>query len=114
MTTRTEIAVAASLAGVTNVTPTYRQSLKPGDGFVELLSRARGDNGFGWVDTWGVWIALAQDVKAAEEWLEQHLTVLMESIDASRALDVTTAAPANRVLGGQVSNGVSITGTREG
>lgn len=112
MTTRAEIAAAATLAGITNVTAHYRQSLKTGDGFVELVSRARGDNGFGWVDTWGVWIGLPQDVKAAEQWLEEHLAALMESID--RELVVITAGPANRVLGGQVSNGVSITGTREG
>lgn len=112
MTTRAEIAAAATLADVTNVSPYYRQTAKTGDGFVELISRARGDNGFGWVDTWGVWIGLPQDVKAAETWLEEHLGDLMESIDG--ALTVTTAGPANRVLGGQVSNGVSITGTREG
>lgn len=112
MTVRTEIAEAATLAGVTNVSAYYRQTLKTGDGFVELVGRARGDNGFGWVDTWGVWIGLPQDVKAAETWLEEHLGALMESIDD--ALIVTTAGPANRVLGGQVSNGVSITGTREG
>lgn len=112
MTIRQEIAAAATVAGVTKVSNYYRQSLKPGDGFVEYGGQVPGDNGFGYVVTWNVWIALAQDPKTAEEWLEEHLDTVLQSLEP--ALIITTAGPTNRPIGGQVTNGVLITGTREG
>lgn len=113
MSTREDIATRATIAGVTKVTPFYRQSLKPGDGFVEFAGKVRGDNGFGWIDTWNVWIAVPQDVEAAERWLEEHMQDVIDEVDI-RELIVTTAGPSNRLLGGQVVNGLVITGTREG
>lgn len=112
MSAREEIAAAAStITGVT-VAPFYRQNLKAGSGFVSLISRARGDNGFGYVDTWGVLVAIPQDVKAAEEWLEEHLTPLMDALDAEMV--VQSASPDTFTLRDGVStNAVSITGTRE-
>ena len=112
MSTRTEIAAAATLDGITKVTPNYRQTLKAGDGFVRLASRARGDNGFGWVDTWEVWIALPQNVPDAEKWLEEHLDDLMASVDTE--LVVTRAAPAELALPNAVVNGLIVAGSREG
>lgn len=110
--TRAEIAAAATLAGVTKVTPYYRQSLTTGDGFVRLASRVRGDNGFGWVDSWEVWLAVPQNVADAEKWIETHLEALMTSIDTE--LVVTSAAPAELALPNAVVNGLIIAGTREG
>lgn len=112
MSTRTEIAAAASLPDLTHVTPYHRQSLKLGNGFVRLASRVRGDNGFGWVDTWEVWLALPQNVPDAERWLEEHLGDLMAGIDTE--LVVTSAAPAELALPNAVVNGLIIAGTREG
>lgn len=112
MTTRTDIAEAASLVAGVSVTPYFRQSLKSGDGFVRLASRARGDNGFGWVDTWEVWLAIPQDVVAAEKWLEANLQDLIDELDDE--LVVTNAAPAELALPGGVINGLIIAGTREG
>lgn len=112
MTAREEIASAASLTDVTSVTPYFRQSLKAGDGFVRLASRVRGDNGFGWVDTWEVWLALPQNVPDAERWMETHLGDLMASIDDE--LVVTSAAPAELALPNAVVNGLIVAGTREG
>lgn len=112
MTTRTDIAAAASLVAGVNVSAYYRQSLKSGDGFVKLASRARGDNGFGWVDTWEVWLAVPQDVVAAEKWIEANLQDLIDELDDE--LVVTNAAPAELVLPGGAINGLIIAGTREG
>lgn len=112
MSARSEIAAAASAVTGVNVSPYYRQGLKTGDGFVSLVSRTRGDNGFGYVDTWGVFVAIPQDVKAAEEWLEANLTPLMDALDAE--IVVQTASPDTFTLrDGVATNAVNITGTRE-
>lgn len=112
MSIRQDIANAATIDALTKVTPYYRQTLKPGDGFVEYGGQVAGDNGFGYVVTWNVWIAVAQDVKTAEEWIEEHLDTVLQSLEPE--LIITTASPTNRPIGGQVTNGVLITGTREG
>lgn len=112
MSTRTEIAAAASAVVGLNVSPNFRQSLKSGDGFVRLASRVRGDNGFGWIDTWEVWVALPQDVVAGEKWLETNLQDLMDALDEE--LVVTSAAPAELALPQATVNGLIVAGTREG
>ena len=112
MSTRTEIAAAASAVAGLNVSPYFRQSLKSGDGFVRLASRVRGDNGFGWIDTWEVWVALPSNVPDAEKWLETHLEDLMDSLDTE--LVVTSAAPAELALPSTNVNGLIVAGTREG
>lgn len=112
MTTREEIAAAANSVAGLNVSAYFRQSLKTGDGFVRLASRVRGDNGFGWIDTWEVWVALPQDVLAGEKWLETNLQDLMDSLDEE--LVVTSAAPADLALPQATVNGLIVAGTREG
>ena len=111
MTAREEIAAAATIDGLTNVTPYYRQTLTARQGFVRLVSRVRGDNGFGWIDTWQIWLALEQDVVKTEKWLEQHLSDLMAAVD--QELVVTSAAPMELGLS-TVVPGLIIAGTREG
>lgn len=111
MTAREEIAAAATIDGLTNVTPYYRQTLKPREGFVRLVSRERGDNGFWWMDTWQIWIALEQDIPKNEKWLEDHLNDLMAA--AGEQLNVTSAAPMELGLS-TVVPGLIIAGTREG
>lgn len=113
MTTRDDLAAAATLPGVTKITPYYRQSLTTGDGFVRLASRAREGNGFGWVDTWEVWLAVPQNVPAAEKWIEANLDALMGSLDTE--LIVQSGRPAELVLDDMATvNGLIIAGTREG
>lgn len=111
MTARQEIAAAATIDGLTNVTPNYRQTLKPYEGFVRLVSRELGDNGFWWMDTWQIWIALEQDIPKNEKWLEDHLNDLMAA--AGTAFNVTSAAPMELGLS-TVVPGLIIAGTREG
>lgn len=110
-TIREDIAAAATIAGVTNVTPYYRQSTKPGDGFVQLLELNRGDNGFGFMATWQVVIFVAQDVAAAEKWMENHLATLIEELEPE--LIVTSAGPDTALLPSGATNTITITGARE-
>lgn len=106
MGAREDIAAAAStVAGVT-VTPKYRQTLKPLQGFVKWSGRRPSDNGLGWMDDWQVWVALSTDVARAEEWLEANLQALIDAAD-SEAI-VTNAVPAELVLGANSVNGLII------
>jgi hypothetical protein len=109
--TREAIAAAASVAGA-NVTPHRRQTLQPHQGFVVWTNRAQPANRLGWMDTWQVWIALPQDVAAAEKWMDEHLPTVLASLDAE--LIVTRAFPAKLSLDTGESSGVVIEGAREG
>lgn len=107
---RAEIATAASVLDGVKVSPNYRQRVKPRDGFVKWAGRVRDDSGLGWIDTWQVWIVLAQDVETAERWLAEHLDQLVANLD--EALVVTAATPAELLLGDKPTNGLIIEGTR--
>lgn len=110
-------AIAAAVGSVPGVhcTPNYRQSLKPGDACVRLQVRTRAANGFGFVNTWQVWLALPQDVAAAEDWLDLHGPQIEEALNAEFIGGVRTVTPAELVLGnGNTTNGVIYEGAREG
>lgn len=112
MTARAEIATAATITDLTTVTEFYRQNLQPGQGFVKLGRKARDDSGFGFMDTWQVWIALPQDLAAAEKWLDDHLPTLIAAV--APAMVVTTATPSTLVFDTNSVPGVVIEGAREG
>lgn len=111
MTTRSDLADAATGVAGTKVSGTYRQSLKPLDGFVKWNGRRAGDNGHGWLDDWQIWLALHQDVVTAEAWIADHLQDLIDALDVE--LVVTSAVPAELVLGTTSVNGLIIEGSRE-
>jgi hypothetical protein len=109
MNTRDEIAAALTLDGITNVTGLYRQSLRPGDGFVRLGVRTRDASGFGYMQAWEVWIAVPGDLAAAETWLDTNLDQITEA--ASTVLVVTTITPSELVLGASTANGIVVAGS---
>lgn len=112
MTAREEIAEAASTVSGVHVTPYFRQLTKAGEGFVSMGPRQRGDNGFGYVVTWIVLVALPQDLKAAEVWLDANLEPLMAAIDTE--ILVQSATPDTFTFrDGATTNAVAITGVRE-
>lgn len=112
---REAIATAASTVTGVKCSPYYRQSLKPGDACVRLQVRTRSANGFGYVNTWQVWLALPQDVAAAEKWLDTHSDALEEALAREFIGGVQTITPAELVLGnGATTNGVIYQGAREG
>lgn len=110
MGAREDIAAALDLVPGVNVTPHYRQSLRPGDGFVRFAGMVAASNGFGFVATWEVWLAIPQDVKAGELWLEAKLPALITALD-SEAI-VTNVNPADLGLGDHITNGVILEGAR--
>lgn len=110
--TRTAIADAASTVTGVTCTPYYRQSLRPGDACVRLARRDRDASRLGWIDTWQVWLALPQDVAAAEAWLDAHMADLVAALRPE--LVVTSIAPAELVLGANTVSGAVIEGARAG
>lgn len=103
---RAALAAAATLAGITNVSAYYRQSLRAGDGFVRWSRRTPDDSGFGWVHTYEVWLALPSQETAAEKWIETNLDQLLAAIGTVTV--VTAAEPATLVLGQASVNGLII------
>lgn len=110
MTTREDIAAAASTVDGVNITPDYRQTLKVGEGFVKWNGRVVDDSGLGWIDTWQVWLSVPQDRAGGEKWLTEHLDALLDALDAE--LVVTAALAADLVLGSTSTNGLIIEGMR--
>lgn len=112
---RTAIAAAASTVAGVNCKPYYRQSAKPGDACVRLASRAKAGNGFGYVDTWQVWLVLPQDLAAAEKWIDEHGPELEAALEQEFIGGVATVTPADLQFGnGPGVNGVIYEGAREG
>jgi len=110
---REAIAAAASTVEGIACSAHYRQSLTAGTASVRLAASNRASNGFGFVHTWQVWIALTQDVAAAERWMDAHLSELVTALDPE--LLVTSVTPSELVLaGGGSINGLIVEGAREG
>lgn len=107
---REAIAAAMNATGLVKVSPTYRQSVKAGDGLVRFSSLGPTSNRFGHMVTWQVWLALPQDVKAAETWLETHLTALVAAFEIECAL--LSVTPAELIFGANTVNGVIFEGAR--
>jgi hypothetical protein len=110
MSTRTDIAAAASTIDGVNVTADYRQTLKVGEGFVRWSGRVIDDSRLGWIDTWQVWVGVPQDRAAGEAWVSEHLDALVAALDVE--LVVTAALAADLVIGTTKTNGLIIEGTR--
>ncbi|HWI43265.1 MAG TPA: hypothetical protein VNS81_06565 [Nocardioides sp.] len=112
---RAAIAAAASTVAGVNCSPYYRQSLDPGDACVRLSVRTKASNGFGYVDTWQVWLALPQDVEDAEKWLDDRGAEVVAALNPEFIGGIRTITPAELVLGGgTATNGVIYEGAREG
>ena len=112
---RAELADAVSAVTGVNCKPYYRQSLKPGDAFVKLASRSRSANGIGYVATWQIWLALPQDLVAAEKWLDEHGPAIEAALEREFIGGVRTVTPADLIVGaGTATNGVIYEGAREG
>lgn len=112
MGSRDDIAAALTATGRVKVTPHHRQSLRPGDGCVRFAGMTAASNGFGFVTTWEVWIAIPQEVKAGELWLEANLPALLTALEPE--VIVTNVTPVELALGGpNTTNGVILEGARE-
>jgi len=116
--TRAEIVAAFNAAidaKVARCYPRYRQTVRPGDAWVRLAARNRASNGFGYVDTWEVWLVLPQKLDDAEKWLDDHLGELLTALDRPLFFNgVDSVLPSELVLGSNAVNGVILQGAREG
>jgi hypothetical protein len=112
MTTREDLAAAASTVTGLKVTPYYRQNLTSGNGFVRMAVRNRPANGFGWLDTWEIWIAGPSDVEAAEKWIEAKAEPLLAAL--ADHLLIQSLTPSDLAIGTTTTPGIVVSGVREG
>lgn len=106
MSTREDLATALTNTGVVRVTPNYRSTIKPSEGFIKWAGRTPDDSGLGFLDRWEAWICLSQDIGTAEAWLEARLDALLAAVN-TEAL-VTLAEPSELQLGANTINGLII------
>lgn len=107
---RNEIAAAASLVDGVTVKPYYRQTAKPGDGWVSLQRLDRDDSGLGFMALWAVMVVLPQDLKAAEVWIDDHADAIAEAL--GHALVVSAVVPSSLTWGGNPVPGLVFEGYR--
>lgn len=110
MTVRSELADAATAIDGVNVKSYYRQSNKPGDGWIALAGWDRDENG-DYLDTWEVRVILSSNLKTAEEWVEANGDALVAAIEPH--LYVTSVALVTFVADAANIPGLLITGVRE-
>lgn len=108
--TRAAIAAAANTVTGINCKPYFRQSTKPGDACVRLAAHARSENGYGFMDTWQVWLVLPQDLLTGEKYLDDHMDTIAAALSAE--LVITTVTPADLVFGTNPVNGAIFEGVR--
>lgn len=107
---RQAIATAASTVDGVKVSPTYAQLTRQGDGLVKLDHIDRDSTGFGWIDTWQVYLMTHQDLPTAETWISDHLDDLTAALSAE--LVVTLIQPVDFVLDTGNVPALLIQGTR--
>jgi hypothetical protein len=95
MSARDEIAAAANTVAAVKVAPFYRQSAKPGTGWVRR-DRTEYPNKFGGLVTWQVLVVLPQALADAEKWMEDNQLALVNAV--REALIVRSARPAELVV----------------
>lgn len=112
MTARADLAAAASTVTGIKVTPYYRQNLTTGNGFVRLAARNKPANGFGWLDTWEIWIAGPSEIEAAEKWIEAKQDALLAALEAE--MHINSLTPIDLSIGTTTTPGIVVSGVREG
>ena len=107
---RTALADVASTVEGVSVSAYFRQTTRPGDGFVRNGGITY-PNKFGGVVTWQVLITLSQDIATAEKWLDTKLPQVVGALGAE--MTVRTASPQQLALDTGNVPCVVIEGTRE-
>lgn len=110
MTSRADIATAASSVTGVSVTPYYRQSTKPGDGFVSLIGLDPDAAGIGYMERWAVTVVLSQDIPTAEKWIESNVDSLLAALE--QQLVVTAVVPTTLSFDTAQVPGLSIEGSK--
>lgn len=105
------LADAASSVDGIKVSPYFRQGTRAGDGMVRLDRTVRAANNFGYINTWQVIVMLPQDLAAAEKYLEQHASALVEAL--GEVMVVASVTPQQLALDTGLVPCVFIEGNRE-
>lgn len=108
---RQAIADAANTAAGVTVTPYFRALTQPGDGAVRY-DHTDYPNAFGGLVTWQVVVALPQDQRAAEQWLDQNGHALRVAVSEELIVRSMTAFQINLPDAGAIP-AVVIEGQRE-
>lgn len=116
MTTHLQVreALAEALTALDGLTISagYRQITNQGEGFVRFAGRVRDGSGYGYINTWEIWIALSQDVPTGETWLDDHVNEITDAL-SPHLMVLTGVTPAQLALGANPINGVIFAGVRE-
>lgn len=107
---RQAIADAANTVTGMNVSPYYKQSTRPGDGYVRKF-RVEYPNPFGGLVTWQILIAAAQDIPTAERFMDDQVPALVEAISGELVVTDVTAVQFQYDSG--LVPGIQIQGRRE-
>lgn len=110
MNVRDAIAAAASTVVGVNVQPYYTQTTKPGTGCVRRDATTY-PNRLAGVVTWSVVVVLPSDLRAADEWMDEHVPQLVAAL--AREMTVKTATPVVMPFDATGVPAVLIEGTRE-
>lgn len=107
---REVIAAAANTVAGVNVNEWFRQTTKPGDGYVVWSRGDRASNGIGFMNRWEVFIVLPSDLQAAEKWLDERLNQLVNALHTEFV--VTSFYPTDLALDSGKLSCVVIEGSR--
>lgn len=108
---RAAIAAAANTVAGINCSEYTRQLDKTGEACLRI-DTVNYPNPFGGVATWEVFIALPQDVKAAEQWLDANVDALVAALNTEMVVQTVTPTSI-RYDTGIERPGVAIQGFRE-
>ena len=108
MTTRQELAEALTGIDGYHISAYYRQTTKPGDGFITITDLTRDTSGIGWMETWQIIIILGQDLNAAERRFENDIDTLVDT--TSTILHVANVTLATLTLDTHTLSAVIIDG----
>lgn len=84
MTAQTEIAAAASSVAGVNVTPKWRQTTTPGEGWIRWARRSPDESGFARVDEWQLCIVLPQQADQQEAFIETKVDQVLDALEDAR------------------------------
>lgn len=84
MSARDELAAAASSVAGVNVTPKWRQTTTPGEGWIRWARRTPDESGFSRVDEWQVCIVLSQRADQQEAFIDNTIDPIIDALEEAR------------------------------
>lgn len=101
-----------TVADVANCSLYWRQTLGPGEAMIRLARTESDDSGFGYINTWEVWVGLGQDPVSSENLLDNIGPALLEAVEPVLARPSLTPSELVPMPGGPAVYGLIIQGAR--